>query len=139
MLGLRVTDPIGRLLGDVVAIVRPSATLREAARQLIREQLGLLVIVDANGVQGVLSERDVLRAVADDADLDAERAIDYGTDDVISVDEDTTIVDAATTMASAEVRHLGVMRRGEIVGVVSARDLVALLAESPNHDELIRG
>jgi CBS domain-containing protein len=139
MLGLRVTDPVGRLLGDVVATVRPSATLRDASRQLVREQLGLLVIVDGGGVRGVLSERDLVRAMAEDADLDAERVIDHGTDDVIVVDEGTSIVDAATTMATAEVRHLGVSRGGEIVGVVSARDMVALLAESPNHDELIRG
>lgn len=131
MLGLRVTDPVGRLVGDVVAIVRPSATLRDAARQLVREQLGLLVIVDGSGVCGVLSERDLVGAMAEDADLDAERVIDHGTDDVVVVDEATTIVDAATTMASAEVRHLAVSRLGEITGVVSARDLVALLADSP--------
>lgn len=139
MLGLRVTDPVGRLLGDVVATVPPSATLRDASRQLMREHLGLLVIVDGTGVRGVLSERDIVAAVSEDADLDSDRVIDHGTDDVIAVDEGTTIVDAATTMATAEVRHLAVSRNGEIIGVVSARDLVAMLAESPNHEELLRG
>jgi CBS domain-containing protein len=136
MLGLRMTDPVGRLVGEVVATIRPSATLREAARQLVREQLGLLVIVDGNGPRGVLSERDLISAIAEDTDLDAERVIDHGTDEVIVVDEATAIVDAATTMAASEVRHLAVARHGEIVGIVSARDLVALLAENPETVDL---
>jgi CBS domain-containing protein len=138
MLGLRVTDPVSRLLGNVVAQIRPSATLRDAAHQLVREQLGLLVIVDGSGVRGVLSERDLVTAIAEDADLDAERVVDYGTDDVVVVDETTTIVDAAATMATAEVRHLAVARHGEVVGVISARDLVALLADTAETDDLIK-
>jgi CBS domain-containing protein len=138
MLGLRMTDPVGRLVGEVVATVRPSATLREAARQLVREQLGLLVMVDGSGVRGVLSERDLVAAIAEDTDLDAERVIDHGSDDVIVVDEATAIVDAATTMAASEVRHLAVARHGEIVGIISARDLVALLAESQDQVDLTR-
>jgi CBS domain-containing protein len=136
MLGIRTTDPVGRLLGDTVAMVPPSAPLRRAARQLARELVGLLVVVDRDGVSGVISERDIVAAVADEADLDAERVIDHATADIVAVDEAVSIADAAATMAAAEVRHLAVSRRGEIVGVISARDLIAVLAETPN-DELL--
>ena len=136
MCNLRVTDPVGSLLGEVVATIAPSATLEQAARALAREQLGLLVVVDRTGVRGVLSERDVVAAVAEGAELDVERVTDHATDEIVSVDEATPIAGAATAMAGAEVRHLAVSRDGEIVGVISARDLVEVLAEAPSDEAL---
>lgn len=128
MITPRVTDPVRVLLHGTVATIPPSATLRRAARHLASEQLGLLVVVDRAGVSGVLSERDLVAAVAEDADLDAERVVDHASDDIVSVDEEQSIAGAARAMATADVRHLAVSRGGEIIGVVSARDVVAVLA-----------
>jgi CBS domain-containing protein len=130
MLGIRLTDPIGRLVGDPVATIRSTDTLRDAARALATEGLGLLVVVDHRGVMGVLSERDLVRAMADDADLDLERVRDHATTDLVSVEEDASVVEAAAAMAGAEVRHLAVARRGVITGVVSVRDVVNVLLET---------
>ncbi|MEY3020475.1 MAG: hypothetical protein RLZZ272_1459, partial [Actinomycetota bacterium] len=91
--------------------------------------VGLLVVVDTRGVLGVLSERDVVNAVAEGADLDDERVRARLADDVVTIDEGATISDAAATMASAEIRHLGVTRQGDIYGVVSVRDVVNVLLE----------
>ena len=132
MTGLQMTDPVGWLLGDVVATVRPSAALREASRKLIREHVGLLVVVDGSGPRGVLAERDIVSAVADDADLDAERVTDYANDDLVTIDEKASIAQAASTMAVAEVRHLAVERDGVVVGVVSVRDVLTVLVETPD-------
>lgn len=129
MLGIRLTDPIGRLVGDPVATIRPTDTLRDAARALASEGLGLLVVVDHRGVVGVISERDLVLAVSDEADLDIERVRDYASTDLVSVDEDASVVDAAATMAAAEVRHLAVSRHGVVIGVVSVRDVVNVLIE----------
>jgi CBS domain-containing protein len=129
MLGIRLTDPIGRLVGDPVATIRPTDTLRDAARALASEGLGLLVVVDHRGVVGVISERDLVLAVSDEADLDVERVRDYASTDLVSVEEDASVVDAAATMAAAEVRHLAVARHGVVVGVVSVRDIVNVLIE----------
>lgn len=123
-----VTDPVARLVRGTVATVAPSATLVDAARALTREHLGLLVVVDRRGVCGVLSERDIVVAAAEGATLDEERVIDHASADIVSVDERDTIGLAARIMAEAEVRHLTVTRGGEIVGVVSVRDLIPALA-----------
>ncbi len=128
MTRMSVTDPVATLLTGAVATIPPSATLTEAARALTREHLGLLVVVDRHGVGGVLSERDIVRAAADGAELSEERVIDHASDDIVTIDEDETIGRAASLMADAEVRHLAVTRGGQIVGIISVRDVVGALA-----------
>jgi CBS domain-containing protein len=129
MLGIRPTDPIGSMVSTPVATVRPTATLRDAARLLTADRVGLLVVIDHRGVRGVLSERDLVAAVADGEDVEVERVADYLVDDLVTVDEKTTVEEAARTMSEAELRHLTVARDGEVIGVVSIRDVVAALLE----------
>ncbi len=130
MAGLQPTDPIERLLGDPVATIKPTATLREAAVALAADRIGLLVVVDPAGVRGVLSERDIINAIAEDLDLDTERVRDMASTDVLTVDESASIMDAAREMLAAEIRHLAVARRGVIYDVVSIRDLVGVLVDA---------
>ncbi len=129
MLGIRLSDPIGRLVGDPVATIRPTATLREAADALAADAVGLLVVVDARGVTGVFSERDVVTAIVDDVDLDDGRVRDYATSDVVQVEQSVSVLDAAAVMSEAQVRHLAVADRGVVTGVVSIRDVVTVLVE----------
>lgn len=129
MLGIRSGDPVDVLVTGPVATVAPSATLREASRALAASHLGLLVVVDHTGVRGVLSERDLVTAAADDLDLDLERVADHASDDVISVEHTTTIHAATMTMLEAEVRHLVIGKDGQLHGVVSVRDVAAALIE----------
>jgi len=130
MLGIRLTDPVSGLVGDPVATIGPTATLRAAAEAMASDSVGLLVVVDTRGVLGVISERDIVTAVADGADLDDERVRDRIVDDIVTVDEGASVADAAATMAAAEIRHLAVSRRGDIYGVVSVRDIVNVLLET---------
>lgn len=125
----QATDPIGALVDAAVATIRPTATLREAATALATDGVGLLVAVDPSGVRGVISERDVVAAIADDLDLDTERVRDVASLDVLTVDEATPIEAAARQMIDAEIRHLAVSRGGVTVGVVSIRDLVGALLD----------
>jgi CBS domain-containing protein len=129
MLGIRATDAVGTIVSTPVATVRPTATLREAARLLAADRVGLLVVLDHRGVRGVLSERDLVTAVADGEDVEVERVADYLVDDLVTVDESVTIDAAARTMSEAELRHLTVSRDGEVIGVISIRDVVAALLE----------
>lgn len=122
-------DPIGRLVGDPVATIRPTATLREAAHALAADAVGLLVVVDARGVRGVISERDVVTAIADDVDLDDSRVRDYATSDVVQVEEAASVFEAAAMMRDAQTRHLAVARRSVVTGVVSIRDIVTVLVD----------
>lgn len=126
----RLKDPIGDLVGAAVATVRPTATLLDAADALASEGLGLLVVVDGGGVRGVLSERDIVAAIAERTDLSVGRVRDHASTDLVQLEEDATVLRAAAQMAIAEVRHVVVTRRDEVIGVVSVRGVLqALLTE----------
>lgn len=129
MLGLSLHDPVRTLMGPVVATISPTATLREAANAMTADVVGLLVVVDARGVRGVFSERDLVHAVTEGVELDVARVRDHASAELVEITQDTPILDAATAMAAAEVRHLAVTRAGQVVGVISVRDVVAVLAE----------
>jgi CBS domain-containing protein len=124
---VRREDAIGRLVSPAVATIGPTATLRAAVDAMAADRLGLLVVVDANGPSGVIGERDIVMAVADALDLDEERVRDHATLDVVSVDEQVSVLEAARMMADAEIRHLGVERDGALFGVVSVRDVLRVL------------
>jgi CBS domain-containing protein len=126
----RPTDHIGQLTSTPVATIGPAATLREAAQVLAAEGVGLLVVVDANGIRGVLSERDVVSAAADGADLDEERVRDHANDDPVTMVGSRSVLDAAAAMMAAEIRHLVVTDQDEAIGVVSIRDVCVVLMGS---------
>lgn len=120
---------VGTLASPAVATILPTATLREAADAMMTDGLGLLVVSDANGPRGVLGERDLVAAISEGLDLDIERARDHGSDDIVGVEAEASIVDAAHAMADAQIRHLAVLRGGAVVGIVSIRDVLhALIA-----------
>jgi CBS domain-containing protein len=129
MLGTRPKDPVGSLVVGPVAVISPTATLREAAQTLATDHLGLLVVVSGAGPRAVISERDIVAAIAAGDDVDVERVRDHASVDLLSVDESTSIAASLQAMLEAEVRHLLVTRNGVIFGVVSQRDLAASLLE----------
>ena len=127
MTGTGLRDAVGRLVHRPVATIRPTDTLREAARTMTADGVGLLVVVDARGVHGVLSERDVVRAAADDLDLDEERVRDHATEELVTVADTASVIEAANRMSAAEVRHIAVAERDEVTGIVSIRDVMTVL------------
>ena len=127
MTGTGLRHAVGRLVHRPVATIRPADTLREAARTMTADGVGLLVVVDARGVHGVISERDVVRAAADELDLDEERVRDHATEELVSVPDTASVIEAAKRMSEAEVRHIAVSDRGEVTGIVSVRDAMTVL------------
>jgi CBS domain-containing protein len=123
-------ESVGRLVSPAVAMVSPTATLRAAVDAMAADRLGLLVVADVKGPLGVISERDIVLAVADDLDLEEERVRDHCVTDIVSVDEATSVQEAARAMAAAEIRHLGVSRDGSLFGVISVRDVLRALTDA---------
>lgn len=123
----RPATEVGSLLRGPIATVRPTSTLREAAEALTTDDVGLLVVADAGGLRGVLSERDLVRAAASGADLDLERVRDHASADVVTIPESSPAVEATRVMLDADIRHLVVSRGAHPVGVLSVRDLLPVL------------
>ena len=125
---MRVRDA----MSDVVLTIGPAHTLREAARLMSARRVGAAVVLDgsADGA-GILTERDILDSIGAGQDPDTERVADHLTDQLIFATPDMTLQDAAVTMTRNGFRHLVVLDGGEVVGIVSVRDIVRQWAEAP--------
>ncbi len=112
-------------MSSVVLTVGPGHTLREAARRMTEKGVGAAVVIDEES-QGprVVSERDVLNSLGQGQDPDTERVGDHMSESVISAAPDWSLERAAVEMARRHVRHLVVFEDGELVGVLSMRDIV---------------
>jgi CBS domain-containing protein len=120
-------DPIRFVMSSPVVTVDGTATLREAAGVMRDETIGAVAVVHDEVVVGLLSERDLIRAMADGADPDEVWAADLMAVEPLEVSPDDSMADAVQLMLDAGVRHLPVVRDGRLLGMVSMRDLVALL------------
>ena len=103
-------------------------SLRAAAGRMWRQQTGSLLITEDGRLAGIITERDVLRAVALGADPDKSSVDDVMTAEVFTVPPDMQVQDAARLMASRWIRHLPVVDGEELLGVVSMRDMTGVLA-----------
>lgn len=100
--------------------------LATVAQKMAAEQVGALAVVEDTSVIGIISERDVTRAVADETDPRSVTALQYATTqlEVATLNDDTHRV--AQRMLDVGVRHLPVVHDHELVGMVSMRDLLAV-------------
>jgi CBS domain-containing protein len=112
--------------GHTVHTVGPDAALDEAVTTLRRNRIGALVVTDPQGhVAGMLSERDVIRILADRGpDCLASTVADVMTTQVTTCALDDTIDTVMATMTSGRFRHVPVVDDGELVGIVSIGDAV---------------
>jgi CBS domain-containing protein len=121
-------DPVERLLTGPPVAVHAEDTLLSVAEMFVEDSIGAVVVRGADGPAGIVSERDVVAAVVDGLDLEADRASDVMAVDILTIDADQPISAAADAMVSGAVRHLPVMADGVLVGVVSIRDVLAVYA-----------
>jgi CBS domain-containing protein len=101
-------------------------SLCSAAERMWRQQTGSLLITDGGELAGIITERDLLRAVALGADPDKTSVDEAMTAEVYTVPPDMQLQDAAREMAARWIRHLPVVAAGELLGVVSMRDVTGV-------------
>ena len=98
-------------------------TILDATMKLRDESVGLLVVTEGDKVVGVLSERDIIGAVASRIKLN-DKVENISTKNVISVTSHADAIDAAAIMHNNKIRHVIVIDDGYLKGVVSIRDLL---------------
>ncbi|HET8729114.1 MAG TPA: CBS domain-containing protein [Alphaproteobacteria bacterium] len=115
-----------KLKGTEVVTIAPDMTLEKAARLLSERRIGALVI-SSNGqsVDGILSERDIVRAMArlgrDALDAPADKAM---TRDVVTCSRTDRVEDLMAVMTAKRIRHLPVVEDGVLAGMISIGDVV---------------
>jgi signal-transduction protein with cAMP-binding, CBS, and nucleotidyltransferase domain len=112
-------------MSSVVLTVGPGHTLRQAARRMTEKGVGAAVVIDeeAPGPR-IVSERDILNSIGRGEDPDSERVGDHMSDTVIAAAPDWSLERAAVEMSRRHIRHLVVVEQGELIGVLSMRDIV---------------
>lgn len=112
-------------MSEVVLTVGPGHTLRDAARKMTERGVGAAVVIDeaAPGPR-IISERDILRSIGRGQDPDEQQVGDHMSDKVITAAPDWSLERAAAEMANRRIRHLVIVEQGELVGVLSMRDVM---------------
>jgi CBS domain-containing protein len=122
-----VDGPAEKLVRRSAVYVWPDTTLREVAEILERESIGLVLVRREGGYAGVVSERDVVRAVAEGLDPDVDRAEDVMTYEIAYAEAGDSIDHLANMMLAGDMRHVAVHGPDGHVGVVSVRDVLPVL------------
>jgi CBS domain-containing protein len=111
--------------GVNVVTTRPDQSIREAIALLAQYNIGALVVVDeANRPVGILSERDITRALARDENILSKSVSELMTKNVITGLPQDDIISVANTMTEKRIRHIPIVEQGKLVGIISIGDVV---------------
>ncbi|WP_309604969.1 CBS domain-containing protein [Phenylobacterium sp.] len=120
-----LVSQILRTKGDTVFTVSPSETIAAVAALLHSRRVGALVVLDAERVAGIVSERDVVRAMAEGGGSALEKPVSaVMTRDVLFAQPGETVDSLLARMSDRRIRHLPVCKDDRLVGIVSIGDLV---------------
>jgi CBS domain-containing protein len=112
-------------MSESVLTIGPRHTLRDAADAMCRRNVGAAVVLDPDAPgPGVITERDILRAIGSGEDPNQERVADHLTAELTFAAPDWSLERAASAMVRGGFRHLLVVDGGELSGILSMRDIV---------------
>jgi CBS domain-containing protein len=110
-------------------------TLTEACDKMRHAQTSSMLIMDGERLVGIVTERDVVKAIAQGLDPKETRVKDLMTTDIVTIGPMTTLKEAANIMATKWIRHLPIVEGSKVVGMISQRDLTGVLAAALHEPE----
>jgi len=110
-------------------------TLAEACDKMRHAQTSSMLVMDGDRLVGIVTERDVVKTVAQGLDPKETRLKDIMTTDMVTIGPMTTLKEAANIMATKWIRHLPIVEGSKVVGMISQRDLTGVLAEALHEPE----
>jgi CBS domain-containing protein len=121
---MRIADVL-RSKGAAVATVDPETTVSELLAGLAEHNVGAMVVMNADGVKGIVSERDVVRRLHEHgADLLKRRVSEIMTSVVVTCEPGDAVDSLSVVMTEHRVRHVPVIVNGQLAGIVSIGDVV---------------
>ena len=115
---------IRELVGDEIVSVDPESSLRKAAQEMDSAGVGSVAVESDGALNGIFTERDMLRAVSESADFDTDHVGDWMTDCPDAFSPEMNVEDAANWMLATGYRHLPVVDVGVVIGMVSIKDVL---------------
>jgi CBS domain-containing protein len=120
-----LVSQILRSKGDTVFTVGPTESVGAVAELLHSRRIGALVVLDSEEVVGIVSERDIVRALAKQGDAALGRPVsEFMTANVLFAEPGETVDFLLNRMTDRRIRHQPVCKAGRLVGIVSIGDLV---------------
>jgi CBS domain-containing protein len=120
-----------KIKGDQVWTISPEASVLETLQLMADKDIGALLVIDAEEIIGIISERDLVRSFAKTKtcllDLEVQN---YMTRGVITVNQDQSIDECMQVMTKERIRHLPVVENQKLIGLISMRDVVKEMISS---------
>jgi CBS domain-containing protein len=123
-------DHVSTTMTRTLLTAEPSALLTDAAHRMAERRVGAILVTDGNRLEGIMTERDVLRAVGG-GNIDGTVG-DWMTRHPDTAPRTATIGEAAAMMMHGGYRHVPIVDGDHAVGIVSIRDLLRLPSETPS-------
>jgi CBS domain-containing protein len=122
---MRISDVLSSKPSDQVVTIRPDATVRDLLGLLARHNIGAVVVSrDGQAVDGIVSERDVVRRLHEDEAVLDGAVSTIMTSDVRTCATDTPVDDLRVMMTERRIRHVPVVTDGRLIGIISIGDVV---------------
>jgi CBS domain-containing protein len=122
---MRISDVLGAKSSSDVVTISPDAGVRDLIARMAEHNVGALIVSDdGKHVDGIVSERDVVRHLHHDGTVINNVVSAIMTPDVETCEESTTLDELMQTMTERRIRHVPVVRDGELVGIISIGDVV---------------
>jgi CBS domain-containing protein len=130
-IGIRTRMLVKHVMSSPVFTIDEVATVNEVARLMVEHELGCIIVASREGKPlGIITECDLVNLVlAKNAKASKLSAKEVMTSPLITVDPDETLSDAAKRMSELDIRRLGVMYKGNLVGLISSKDILAITPE----------
>ena len=130
-IGLRIRMVVKDVMSSPVVTLSEDATSNKVANLMDENKLGCLIVTNKTGKPvGIITERDlVLRVLAKNLKPDAVKAKEIMTSPLVTIEPEATISEAARRMSRLNIRRLGVIYKGNLVGVVSSKDILGVMPE----------
>jgi CBS domain-containing protein len=120
---------VGDIMKKDVKTAGANDTFADVAKILHDNRISSVIVKSDKGPAGIVTERDLVNVVADGLDPKTVRVSDRMTTDLATVEPRTDIAEAAKLMAERGIRHLPVMEKGNLAGIISIRDLTSWAVE----------
>lgn len=121
-----------------VLTVGPDHSLRAASRAMTTRRVGAAVVHDPDGEGvGIITERDILASIGAGQDPDTEHVRDHLTDELVFAAPTWSLEQAADAMVRGGFRHLVVLDRGDVVGILSVRDIARCWLREHQDNQLV--
>ena len=130
-IGLRTRMIVKDIMSSPVVTLDENATSNKVATIMDENDLGCVIITNKAGKPvGIITERDlVIRVLAKNLVPDAVKAKEIATSPLVTIQPDATISEAARRMSRLDIRRLGVVYKGNLVGLISSRDILGVMPE----------